>query len=110
MRDLVAEFEKFDAENPKLWLLFCRFCDQAIAVGRRKLGVSLIIERIRWEVFITTTSDDDFKINNNHRAYYARKWLAAHPEYPGFFETRKVRNSGGSPPGWDDDGQGNLFT
>lgn len=109
MKDLIAEFEKFDGENPRLWALFCRFCDQAITAGRRKLGVSLIIERIRWEVFITTKSDDDFKINNNHRAYYARKWLATHPEYPGFFEIRRVRKSGWTSPDWDEDGQGNLF-
>ena len=31
-------------------------------------------------------SHDEFKINNNHTAYYARKWLKQHPEHPKFYD------------------------
>jgi hypothetical protein len=40
------------------------------------------------------TADEDFKINNNHRAYYARLWMREHPQYDGFFRTRRVVASG----------------
>lgn len=67
MRDLQTEFENFDRENPHVWHYLVRFANEALARGRTKL--SLVIERIRWGVYDTTLSDDDFKINNNHRAY-----------------------------------------
>lgn len=91
MKDLYEEFAVFDQDNPGIWQLFVRFANEAIAAGHYRLGVSLIIERIRWEVYVATKSDDDFKINNNHRAYYARKWIEAYPEYANFFEIRRVR-------------------
>jgi hypothetical protein len=49
----------------------------------------LITERIRWELYITTKSDDGFKINNNHRAFYSRKFMNMYPEWDGIFRTRQ---------------------
>jgi hypothetical protein len=111
MSDLEIEFEKFDRANPQIWKLFERFCADVIESGRRKLGARVIIERIRWEVYIVTKSEDDFKINDHHTPYYSRKWLKTHPDHPGFFETRKVRgdDNGGDGYHFDGDGQGNLF-
>ena len=113
--DLLAEFEQFDRDNPKIWELIERFCAAVIEAGMKKWSISGIFERIRWEFYVVTKSKDEWKINNNHRAYYARKWLAAHPEYPDFFETRRVRSgpSSNQPDRrgyFDEDGQGNFFT
>jgi hypothetical protein len=107
MRDLWTEFEKFDKDNPVIWELIQRFCKSVLDAGQTKWSISGIFERIRWEIYVVTKSKDDWKINNNHRAYYARKWLAEHPEYPKFFEIRRVRGSNGHSFG--EDGQGNLF-
>lgn len=81
-------FWRFHAENPYVYELICRFVDEAIGKGRRKLSMKLLFERIRWYVSIET-SGPDFKLNNNFTAYYARLWLHEHPERPGFFETRR---------------------
>jgi len=86
---LIREFERFDAENPHVWKLFERFTFEAIASGRRHFSISLITERIRWELYITTKSDDGFKINNNHRAFYSRKFMNMYPEWDGIFRTRQ---------------------
>jgi hypothetical protein len=104
---LERAFQEFDEENPRVYELLCRFADEAISVGRTRLGISLLFERIRWEVYIIT-SDDEFKLNNNHRAYYARRWLSEHPQYPEFFATRKVKGEEYGF-GFDDDGQGVFF-
>jgi hypothetical protein len=90
MNRLRAAFEKFDRENPHVWTYFTRFAFQAISRGHRRLSVALLIERIRWEIYMTTTSDGFFKINNNHRAYYARKWMHLFPQYSKFFAIRRV--------------------
>ena len=105
MRNLQAEFNEFDAANPHVWEWYCHFADEAIRHGRTKCGSKEIIERIRWHINLTTT-DPNFKICNNHTPYYARKWLALHPEHPEFFVLRELRYHG-----WDDGDyeQGDLF-
>lgn len=85
---LEIEFKEYDKANPQVWDYFCRFAFEAIEAGRVTLSVSLIIERIRWEVFVVTKSNDGFKINNNHRAFYARKFMKFYPQHKDIFRTR----------------------
>tara|TARA_R110000868_G_scaffold71029_3_gene208424 strand:- start:2180 stop:2542 length:363 start_codon:yes stop_codon:yes gene_type:complete len=88
LKSMTLDFQDFDRENPKVWEMFCRFAHEAIASGRKVLSASLIVERIRWEVFVVT-SGDDFKINNNFRAFYARKFMREYPVHGEMFRTRK---------------------
>lgn len=85
---LKEKFTKYDRENPKVWEYFEYFSKQLIAAGRNKISAALIIERIRWEVLIDTKSDEQFKISNNHTAFYARKFMEVYPEFDGCFYTR----------------------
>jgi hypothetical protein len=85
---LLEKFEKFDSENPGIYFLFKRFATDLINAGRTKLSAALIVERIRWEVNISTKSDDVFKLSNNHTAFYARKYMEDHPEHGEIFRTR----------------------
>lgn len=85
---LAEKFEKFDSENPGVYFLFKRFANDLINLGRKKLSAALIVERIRWEVNISTVSDDVFKLSNNHTAFYARKFMNDHQEYGDIFRTR----------------------
>ena len=39
------------------------------------------------------TTGDDFKINNDFTAHYARLLMREHPALEGFFETREIRAS-----------------
>lgn len=85
-------FREFDERNPHIWEEFEKQTMKAIDKGFSKLGVSLIIERLRWETFLPT-KEAEFKICNNHRAYYARKFMLIHPEHGNLFEIRKVRSN-----------------
>ncbi len=93
---LFEAFGKFHAENPNVYKLFKRFTREALDRGFKNFSVSSIIERIRWETSIKT-ADDSFKINNNHRAYYARMWMEDNPKHEGFFRTRSVQGTEGVP-------------
>lgn len=86
---LLEKFQKFDGENPGIYFLFKRFAFELVAAGRKKISAALIVERIRWEVNISTVSDDVFKLSNNHTAFYARKFMAEFPEYGEIFRTRE---------------------
>lgn len=82
-------FWKFHEENPHVYVLFDRFANEVVRAGRDVFSVSLIIERIRWYTNIETHGDD-FKINNNFRAYYARLWMKNNPQHNGLFRIRQL--------------------
>ena len=90
MRQQVIEFTE---ANPDVWRLFCGFTFDLINRGFRNYSANAIFERIRWE---TDQADTDgkstFKLNNNYRAYYARKFMEYWPEHEGFFRTRKQKS------------------
>lgn len=88
---LAEKFAEYDNANPGIYYLFKRFAKELIAAGRNKLSASLIIERIRWEVSISTKSDDVFKVSNNHTAFYARKFMSDFPQYGEIFRTREQK-------------------
>lgn len=92
MTTLSRRFELFDAENPHIWELFKRFAVQALKSGKDVLSIALITERIRWEVEVAGVTGERFKLNNNHKAFYARKFHDAFPQYGTPFVTRKQRS------------------
>ena len=75
--------------NPEVWLYFERFSLEAISKGRNRISHWLIMNRIRWEVNIVTTGED-FKISNDHIAFYARLWNARYPQYKTLFNIKKM--------------------
>ena len=75
-------FEEFHRDNPQVWRLWIRFALDMIRAGHDVLSCQLIVERIRWETDVVTRSDDPFKINNNHRPFYARMWNRMFPHLP----------------------------
>lgn len=91
MRQKCVEFHK---KHPEVWELFVKFTKQVIARGHSNYGVGAIFERIRWE--LDTVGGDGkstFKLNNNFRAFYARRFHAMYPLHQGFFRTREQTSS-----------------
>jgi len=86
-KSLAEQFADYDTLNPHVYAMFKRFALEALAAGKTVLSASLICERIRWEVDIVTRGDQ-FKINNNYRAFYSRKFMQ---EFPWFGETFRTR-------------------
>lgn len=88
-QDMIEQYKRWDAKNPEFYPLFCRFTKQLIERGFKNIGVALIFERIRWESMVRTEGDP-FKLNNNYRSIYARRFMAEHPEHEGVFRVRGV--------------------
>jgi hypothetical protein len=87
---MYQKFLDFDAENPKIWDMFCLFSQQLIHAGWDRYSADAILHRVRWETAVRGVNDQ-FKINNNYSAFYARKFREHYPEYEEFFETRKSK-------------------
>ena len=89
-KDLRREAEAWIAGNPHVYELFMRFSRELLAAGLKRFGISLITERVRWEVAISTRSDDGYRINNNHRPYIARKLIEDYPTLGGVLQLRQT--------------------
>jgi hypothetical protein len=84
-------FNKFNEENPHIFIAFEEQALRAINKGRNKISSKLIINWIRWHEFLQS-SDQNFKINDAYQSYYARFFIEKYPQYNKVFELRKLRN------------------
>ncbi len=75
--------------NPGVMKSLAHFAQTAKNAGRTKLGISMLIERVRWYGTVEQR-DKDYKINNNHRAYIARELMNRHHELVDFFDVRRA--------------------
>lgn len=85
----VEEFFRFHSENPHVFELIEKFSSTLIDSGRARYGMRAVIERVRWHVNVETVGDE-FKINNNHAAGYARLLIIKRPEFATFFSLRRA--------------------
>lgn len=89
-------FEIYDVQNPKIWELFKKFALQILEKrkhkAKNKTSAKLIIERIRWEIYVETISDDGYKINDAWSSRYARKFADEFPEHATLFNYRSLRS------------------
>tara|TARA_R110002110_G_scaffold271799_1_gene487401 strand:- start:272 stop:652 length:381 start_codon:yes stop_codon:yes gene_type:complete len=88
--EMREQVKKFHLQNPIVWDLFKIFTFEVIDRGFKNYSVNAIFERIRWEQDIMgDKATDTFKLNNNYRAFYARRFMATFTEHDGFFRIRK---------------------
>jgi len=86
---LEQQFWDFHHANPHVYDLLVKFARQWHA--RKANGsIKMLFERVRWEVHLTT-SDENFKLCNNHHAFYARLMEDQEPDLRGFFRMRQQR-------------------
>jgi hypothetical protein len=68
--------------------LFEKLALEISAKGFNRYSSDAIMHRIRWH-FQVEKGERDFKCNNNWTPVLARWFMHKHPEYAGFFETRR---------------------
>ena len=86
--DYHAKTERWIELNPQAYLLFRRFAEQ-MRQKHRRFGIGQLTERVRWEMAFEY-DDRDFKINNNYRAYIARRLVKDDPRLAPYIEMRVV--------------------
>lgn len=82
-------FVRFHAENPHVYVDLVRLARQAKRRDVSKIGIGMLFEVLRWGRLLQTRGDD-FKLNNNFRAYYARMIMLREPDLDGIFELRQL--------------------
>ena len=79
-------FERFHDENPHVYHELVKLCRRAKASGYQRWSVKAAFEVLRWSHMETT--GEEWKLNNNYHAAYARLIMDSEPDLEGFFETR----------------------
>lgn len=92
---LYKNFFKFHKKHPHVWEIFKVKAWQAKEAGKLKYGAKAIMEAARWEYEITEKFGDEFVINNNYTALYARMMVEKFPDFNGFFEFRELQSNKG---------------
>ena len=88
------KFEEFHAKNPQVFQELEKLAEVMIRKGRKKIGIGLLFEVLRWEFYMNTDDpNSEFKLNNNYRSHYARLLVERHPELDGALELRHLRSA-----------------
>ena len=86
------KFEEFHRLNPQVYKVLESMTAEMVNRGRRKIGIKMLIEVLRWNYYMGTDDpNSEFKVNNNYVPYYARLILECHPEWDGIFELRTMK-------------------
>jgi len=89
------EFHEFDRRNPQVYAELVKLAREAVKTGRKKIGIKMLWEVLRWHFFLQT-SDDTYKLPNNHHSYYARVIMIREEDLEGIFNVR-------GEPVWEDE-------
>jgi len=87
---LRERFEQFHADNPQVYDGLRELALRARRRGHERYGIKGLFEILRWQHAMETT-DEEFKLNNDFTAFYARLLMDREFELDGFFETREQK-------------------
>lgn len=85
-----GKFEAYHEANPAVFELLVREARRWMAEGRGKLGINLLVGRVRWVLTKLQTGPDadGFRINDHVAPYYARLLMHRCPDLDGLFDLR----------------------
>lgn len=86
-KSLEDQFWEFHEANPAVFAELRRLALELKERGRAHYGIKSLIEVLRWHRAITTT-EEEYKINNNWAPFYSRLLMEKEPALEGFFEVR----------------------
>lgn len=99
--EMERNYLEFDKKRPIVWRLFKKFTFDRILKGFDQYSADAVMHRVRWETAQGRegpySGEGNFKINNNHVCFYARRFMREYPDHDGFFRVR-VQKSNFRPP------------
>lgn len=89
-KSIEQRFWEFHQANPAVYYALVSLARQAREAGKKRVGIAMLYERARWDLWVQTHGDD-YRLNNNFRSYYARLIMSNEPDLARIFETRRLR-------------------
>ena len=85
----LERFEAFHQANPSIYTELEGMARELWTRGRRRIGIRMLWETLRWNYNLRVVSDDSIaRLNNNYTPFYARLLLEVHPDWAGLFQLR----------------------
>jgi hypothetical protein len=95
---LEAAFWTFHLANPLVYELLVKYARQWGRTNEHG-SINALFERVRWDFRTSIQPTDKFRLNNNHRAFYARLIESQEPDIRrGFFRLRQQRRQASFGP------------
>lgn len=83
---------EFHQSHPEVAEALVSLARPLLYQGQRRLSIAMLWETLRYQTCLgATTEEGPWRLNNTHRAYYARWLMESHPDLGGMFETRHGR-------------------
>jgi hypothetical protein len=83
-------FRQFHEANPQVYSALRQLAIPLARQGRRRIGVKMLWEVLRYSYWVTTQGDP-YQLNNSYTSRYARLLMNQEPELRGLIETRQLR-------------------
>lgn len=83
-------FWQFHEANPQVYARLVALARDLVRQGRRRVGIKMLFEVLRWHHLRTVGDADGFKLNNNYHSYYARLIMHQESDLGGVFELRAL--------------------
>jgi len=85
---IAQRFARFHADNPQVYSMLVSLARGLRARRPRKLGIGMLFEVLRWQYYVQTDTDEDYNLNNDFRAPYARLIMDQEPDLQAAFNIR----------------------
>lgn len=92
-QDLKQKWWTWHKANPEVFEAFEIIAFDLIKQGHKHYSSDAILHIVRFNLNKAKGPEDQYKINNNYSAYYARLFMHYHPRYNDFFETRQTHDT-----------------
>jgi hypothetical protein len=90
---LEARWWTFHLAHPEVATALATRARALLDRGHRHIGIAMLWETLRYETLLGAgPNQDTYRLNNTHRAYYARWLMETHADLAGVFETRELRS------------------
>jgi len=92
----LAKFELFHAENPHVADELEKLALRLMGRGTEVYSIAGLFEVLRFRRALRTTTgvNDNFKLCNNHKPFYARYLMKQNPQLDGFFVVKEQCTKG----------------
>lgn len=89
---LHEHFLAFHKANPHVFFALHSIAIEQVREGWKRGSINMLFERLRWLWAVRTRGDEEYVLNNNHRAFYARYLMRYDGRLDGFFRIREQSN------------------
>lgn len=87
---IAKRFRLFHAANPDVYSSLVSLARQFREKNKeRKIGIKMLYEVLRWNYYLTTDTDEEYRLTNDFTAPYARLIMDQEPDLAGAFQIKR---------------------